>query len=858
MAGLWKSGRAAADDGGRNAEGAGFRHKDNAGARLVRRRAAAGKDGLSVKDGAMAGMKGLRSRLAGGRMRALLPLALLLAAMSSVFLFGGDRGGFQRGARHHSYLSSHHLTIAANLSPKHNFLMHTERTLGDDGAVEFAPYNRFPIGGYALIKLAILPFVDNLSAQIYAARTLMLAMFAATAALAYLSVSRLVGNRWAALSATLLAFSSGYLLHYNDMIATEVGMDLFGVMLAFHGMVVFAREGRFRQLLVKVCAAAFLGWHVYALLLPFIAIGLAGELVGALRASSALPALARARRVLGALARSRSAALGAAALALGLAALAFNFGNEYLALRGETALSELPSVESTLARAGIRHSDIESQSYLNWTPLLKNQFARVGAMLIPFAFNANSEFIFGARDSPGHFLVLGLAAAAACAAGLFFTRDKALWAALALAGFCWALPMRRMAAVHSYEAVYHAGIALFLFTLALVWVGKRGGAGAARGLSVAAIAVFAASAFWASQSIYARGGADPSESELRAARAGDFEAIRKIAKGKTVFISDGVDSGGARYETHFYMNGNVLVWEHRGYAADFIVGKSDFIASKARQDADELLTPGNREVFLYDNRKGAYTGIADSLAEKAEPIQVGEGLLNWLANNAEPIHRGEWDVYAHGGRVYYIGAPGTFQAASLSEKSPAVGDRIDAELNIGRRAEEWRWERGKDGEGWTAVAWRTRSASNRIYIPAAADIGYRIRARVNYIDSGGAQAEAVAAPTEAVSEFRAAGGSGGASGETLRFFLHITPVDENDLPDVAKPHGFQNLDFNFDSRILDPGPDSRRAAMVELPPYPIAAIKTGQRAGEGKLWEARARLEGGEWLADDRTDGGGE
>ena len=46
------------------------------------------------------------------------------------------------------------------------------------------------------------------------------------------------------------------------MINPETVMDLFGVMLTFHGMVVFVQEDRFRQLLGKVCAALLLGWHV--------------------------------------------------------------------------------------------------------------------------------------------------------------------------------------------------------------------------------------------------------------------------------------------------------------------------------------------------------------------------------------------------------------------------------------------------------------------------------------------------------------------------------------------------------------------------------------------------------------------
>ena len=50
--------------------------------------------------------------------------------------------------------------------------------------------------------------------------------------------------------------------------------SLCGVMLTFHGMVVFAQDGRFRQLLVKTCAALLLGWQVLALLLPIVILGL--------------------------------------------------------------------------------------------------------------------------------------------------------------------------------------------------------------------------------------------------------------------------------------------------------------------------------------------------------------------------------------------------------------------------------------------------------------------------------------------------------------------------------------------------------------------------------------------------------
>ena len=112
-------------------------------------------------------------------------------------------------------------------------------------------------------------------------------MFCGAAVFAYLAVARLAYSRWIGLAAALIAFSSYSALYYSDQIANESAMDIFGVMLTFHGMVVFVQDGRFRQLIIKACAALLVGWHVYALLLAFIVFGLAGEIVAWLRGRQA-------------------------------------------------------------------------------------------------------------------------------------------------------------------------------------------------------------------------------------------------------------------------------------------------------------------------------------------------------------------------------------------------------------------------------------------------------------------------------------------------------------------------------------------------------------------------------------------
>ena len=71
-----------------------------------------------------------------------------------------------------------------------------------------------------------------------------------------------------------------------------------------------------------------------------------------------------------------------------------------------------------------------------------------------------------------------------------------------------------------------------------------------------------------------------------------------------------------------------------------------------------------------------------------------------------------------------------------------------------------------------------------------------------------------------------------------QFFLHLDPVDRNDLPIHRKQYSFDNLDFVFEDHLLiEPIEQEVCVAMRELPDYGIAAIRTGQFAGEDVIWE---------------------
>ena len=73
------------------------------------------------------------------------------------------------------------------------------------------------------------------------------------------------------------------------------------------------------------------------------------------------------------------------------------------------------------------------------------------------------------------------------------------------------------------------------------------------------------------------------------------------------------------------------------------------------------------------------------------------------------------------------------------------------------------------------------------------------------------------------------------------FFLHLYPVDEADLPNGRKPHGFDNLDFAFGRYGLRGG--GRCAAARALPEYEIAVIRTGQYVpGRDPEWSESVSL----------------
>lgn len=547
--------------------------------------------------GAPAASAGREASSRSSRFSRFLPPALLVAAVLLAAWFSQQRGGLHR-TREADAFTINALALASNLSAEHGYLGFYYRTLDEDGEARYEPHNRFPPGGLFLLKAVIAPFGDDLSAQVHAARLLMFAFFAGLAAVAYLALFRLTGRRWLAFAATLLALSS-YYWNYIDMVGTELAPDLFLVFLTFHGMVLFVREGRFAQLLAKTALALLVGWHVYALLAPFLLLGwvslwfregrpLRGE--GVPSGSGRL-----LRRRVALLLRSRYSILAAVSLFVGGSVLAWNFGSEYAAFGGEVAFRDLPSVQSMAYRTGQYEAFAEANANLvEWAPFLEGQGHRLGRMAVPFALPGYSSALdnYGGEVVEREGLLLAALVLGVSFFGLRLLRGRRLFAVLALSGFFWAIPMRYNTAFHDFEALYYLGSALVFYTVSLTALSRAFGAGSVPTAAGLALVVFGFSHYRIAAEAY-----DPERAAYWRRVEADFSGIRPLTEGAAVFYPEfrfrDTPLGGMNI-VPWFLSGRVLVRRDERRA------DGDFVVSRQRLPGPALLTPDNREVFLYD------------------------------------------------------------------------------------------------------------------------------------------------------------------------------------------------------------------------------------------------------------------
>ena len=793
----------------------------------------------------------------------LIPLALPLAMFVALLAMGGDRWSFYREGPYertatHNHDTARGLAIAKNLSPDHNFRLAHRIWRDEGGGFEYGFYSRFPIGGFALVRLAVLPFGGDIASELAAARVLTLLMFCGAALFAYLAIARIAGSRWVALAAVPLAFSGFYAVYYADQVSNESVMDLFGAALVFHGMAVFVQEGRFRQLLVKTCAALLLGWHVYALLLPFIALGLGGEALALWRSAVSSGDKAKAARAaIIALARSRYAALAAVAILFGSALLTFNVANEYTAYGAGTDLSRLPLLDSISRRLGL--ADDYRGPDLAWGNFITRQFYRVGVAFAPYAVVRAVGYDFPTLEPVDAALapaVFGAAATVAALAGVAFARGRRhLLASAVLFGFCWAIPMRHntYAPYHTHEAVHYAWAALALFALALIGarrlLGARIGGGVAIAAAALAATLFALSVFYAEQRSQ-----DAGEAEREKAEMAELSAIREMTRGKSVEIFP--------YHKHIlteFRKGYYTAGSYREASGADACGarRSDFVISHYRADSLNPLTPEHRFVFLY---------------EGASPLDLCRAERRKLESSA-PAARSVFDVYLQESSLTYLKAacePSDYEARFFAYLYPAnpndlpPKDRRNGYLKL-RGWHTWfpngvsafdgaclmtlqtpdypaaairagQWTHGGESRWDVDILWE-------VTITPPPDEEARAFYEKTYqaiISSGAPAARGkfdlyLDRDRNTLSYIKEPCGEDDARG---RFFLSVHPVDVDDLPEDRREIGHESLNFTF----APPAGvvfDGKCMANRRLPDYETARIETGQWIPGGeRLWDA--------------------
>jgi hypothetical protein len=500
-----------------------------------------------------------------------IPLVLVVVGMISVFVYQHDQLGFQQG--HYGFLSSHGMALTSNLSAEHGFLLFNSMSKAADGSIVYEAYSRFPVFSFAIIRLFTYPFRHDLSMQIAVARQVMNVFFLAAMLIAYLSISRLMKSRWVAATAVLLSFSSYYCMQYHDMIFNDIP-SMFGMLLVFHGMVMFVHEKRFFQLVFKAIIALCLGWQSYAILLPFIIMGCIRELMVSRSVRSVM--------------RSPYFQLGVFALLWGVVLLGCNLASEYAAVGGP--LQQLPTVQKLLFRCfgynvpsvGLASLAEAADPDRQWPQFLMLELYRIGRMTVP-------HIMLHDVWAGTLFKSLGIVTLIVSLTSALWCREKFFAMTLVLSGLCWSLPMRNFVCFHDYQAIYYIGIPLIIFCVISRFAETRFNhliiAGAGIVLILFTLSVVHMNATKVS--------AESNTITL------DFERISKqIGVGHLIYVAPPSTNvgrfasiGGGYHAVHFYLAGNYF--QKTDENVDFSLSDSRDIKDKV------LLTPQNSKVFLY-------------------------------------------------------------------------------------------------------------------------------------------------------------------------------------------------------------------------------------------------------------------
>ena len=450
-------------------------------------------------------------------------------------------------------------------------------------------------------------------------------------------------------------------------------------------------------------------------------------------------------------------------------------------------------------------------------------------------------------------LIVGIATTVACLVGLVFVRNRILLATLALSGFFWALPMRHTSGSHDLESVFYVGVYLVFSSLALLCVNKLLGSRVVAVFAAAAMLIFAGSIFQNAQERY------DTDAVIHNTVMDEFESIREVTRGKSVFVTSSwrstIGFAGSAFAVDYYLSGSLILYddihEDRPVNSEYIpvnpAHSTDFVISRYRDDRDALITPENQMIFLY---------------ESADALDLYRSEYRSVVSE-DPAARSNFDVYLRDGKLTYIKESckwddtratfflhvNPFDESDLPPERRQYGfDNLDflfySDIYYGIRLQR----SGKIFDGKCMVTISLPSYQIRGIITGQFDDSGRIwsvdfpvdldidayRARYDAIATGDPIARSVFEVYLGEDELTYFKASCSEADTQPRFFLHITPLDQNDLQRDREQHGFNNLDFAFDHYGLIF--DGKCLATVPLPNYLIDKISTGQFADDAQLW----------------------
>ncbi len=485
------------------------------------------------------------------------PRRLLWLAALWLLAWAPDGDGFPAGF--HGYLSSHGAAITANLSPEHGWLMFERRILWGENDLRYSPYNRFPGTTFLILRAATLPVAADPGAALVIMHQVMNLFLIATLFTVARTLRRIGMGEAPAAAATLLVFSSFYLLYFGDMVFVDTP-TLFGCALALEGMAIHATRGGTRGLLARAVLGTLFGWQVLAFLLPYTA----AVAFRGLRESGWRP-----------LPHNAGIRTGLAALATAALLLVGNLWNEHR-MTG-LPYSELDTLTSAEKRLGTRGDWNEQHAAkLAAGHFLGEQLRRIGRAVLPHPLPPWPSKAL--CQTAGLFaLVLGATFASRSPFPLLS------WTALS-AGLVWALPMKHFVAFHEFQAIYFFGIPLVIHAHALAWLDSRRP-------RLATLATGCAALLFALACVHVTRTKVLQNQDARALTE-DFRAITAVLPPGAVFFSESVHPNLAfpAHGVDYYMAGHPHA-RHRHMAPYRL---------HTRRDAyPELLTPGNRLMFAF-------------------------------------------------------------------------------------------------------------------------------------------------------------------------------------------------------------------------------------------------------------------